>query len=143
VTSSSSLSGGDLAEIQQLYARYNHAVDNGDGEMFASCFVPDGVLEGSGPEPVAGHDALRAFAVSVGQGLPGIRHFAANVMATPSSSAAQDAADTAADGRCYLMVYVAQNGAPQFLITGRYRDELRRDAGGWRFVRRQFEADST
>jgi len=27
------------------------------------------------------------------------------------------------------------------LMTGRYRDTLRREDGGWRFVRRDFQAD--
>jgi hypothetical protein len=45
-----------------------------------------------------------------------------------------------ATGRSYLTVLVA-GAQPQVLMTGRYRDTLRREAGGWRFVRRDFQAD--
>ena len=45
-----------------------------------------------------------------------------------------------ATGRCYLTVLIA-GAQPQLLMTGRYRDTLRRSADGWRFVRRDFDAD--
>jgi len=51
-----SLSAQDNFEIQQLYARYNIAIDGGDGEAWASTFTPDGVFN-----QFAGHDALVGF----------------------------------------------------------------------------------
>src|SRR5450631_764257 len=50
------LSAQDNSEIQQLYARYNIAIDNGDGEAWAATFTPDGVFN-----QFAGHDALVGF----------------------------------------------------------------------------------
>lgn len=35
----------DIAEIKQLVARYNHLLDSGDGEAWASAFVEDGRFE--------------------------------------------------------------------------------------------------
>jgi hypothetical protein len=34
------LTTDDTTEILQLYARYNTAIDTGDGKTFSGCFVP-------------------------------------------------------------------------------------------------------
>jgi len=125
------LAAQDIADITQLYAAYNHAVDNGEGEAFAAFFVADGALVPGG-QPIAGADALAAFATSVPTSLPGIRHLASNILV---SGEGDDAT-----GRCYLTVLIA-GAQPQVLMTGRYQDTLRREADGWRFVRRDFDAD--
>ncbi len=121
----------DIAEITQLYAAYNLAVDDGDGDGFARCFVADGALVSDG-NPIEGRSALADFARGVPAGLPGIRHMATNVSVTGDGDAAA--------GRCYLML-MAAGAQPQVVMTGRYRDTLRRDDGAWRFVRRDFTAD--
>ncbi len=125
------LAASDIAEITQLYAAYNLAVDDGDGKAFADCFVPEGALVVGG-DPIAGQEALSGFATSVPAGVPGIRHMATNV--------ALDGNGDEATGRCYLLVIIA-GAQPQMLMTGRYRDTLRRVEGAWRFVRRDFDPD--
>ena len=125
------LAAPDIAEITQLYAAYNLAVDEGDGDGFAGCFVGEGALVADG-NPIEGHAALADFARSVPTGLPGIRHMATNVNVQGDGDGAT--------GRCYLMVLIA-GAQPQVLMTGKYRDTLRREGGGWRFVRRDFSAD--
>ena len=47
----------DYIDIQQLYARYNIAIDTGDGEGWAATFTPDGVFNNTNK----GHDALVQF----------------------------------------------------------------------------------
>ncbi len=125
------LAAQDIMEITQLYAAYNLAVDDGDGDAFAACFVADGTLAAGG-DPISGADGLAAFAKSVPSGLPGIRHVGANVAVVGDGDKAT--------GRSYLTVVIA-GAQPQLLMTGRYRDTLRRDEGRWRFVVREFEAD--
>jgi uncharacterized protein (TIGR02246 family) len=125
------LAAQDIAEITQLYAAYNVSVDDGDGDAFAACFVADGSLVADG-NPITGTSALAEFARSVPTGLPGIRHLGANVSVIGDGSQAA--------GRSYLTVLIA-GAQPQLLMTGRYRDTLRREAAGWRFVRRDFQAD--
>jgi len=125
------LAAPDIAEITQLYATYNLAVDDGDGDGFAGCFVTDGALVADG-SPIEGHAALAEFAKSVPSGVPGIRHMATNVNVAGDGDAAT--------GRSYLMVVIA-GAQPQVLMTGRYRDTLRREGGAWKFVRRDFNAD--
>ena len=125
------LATDDIMEITQLYAVYNHAVDAGDGDGFAGCFVTDGALVTDG-SPIEGAEALAAFARSVPGMMPGIRHVGANVVASGDGDDAT--------GGSYLTVVIA-GAQPQLLMTGRYRDTLRRDGGAWRFVRRDFSAD--
>ena len=122
----------DIVEITQLYAAYNLAVDDGDGEAFAGCFVPDGAFDPGGGELITGTAALAAFARSVPAGVPGIRHVGSNVLV--------DGDGDAASGRSYLTVVIA-GAQPTLLMTGRYRDTLRRDGGRWRFTERIFVAD--
>jgi hypothetical protein len=51
----------DQLAIQGLAARYNFAVDSGDGEAFAATFVEAGVLD-LGPTQIEGRPALQEFA---------------------------------------------------------------------------------
>lgn len=127
------LSTDDLVALQQLYARYCHAVDDGDGPAFAACFTADGVLEAPPAEAVRGAEALHGFAVAVGTGIPGIRHQVGNVVL--------EGDNTDATGRAYLYVYVAGAGGPSVMTTGRYADTLRKVDGQWRFTERRFSAD--
>ena len=48
------LSAQDNFEIQQLYARYNIAIDGGDGEAWAATFTPDGAFQSVGRPRCAG-----------------------------------------------------------------------------------------
>ena len=41
------LSVEDQLAIQQLYARYNHAIDFGRADEWAACFTSDGVFNSS------------------------------------------------------------------------------------------------
>src|SRR4051794_28449812 len=51
------LSAQDFVDIQQLYTKYNWALDSGDAEGYASTFTPDGVFNNN-----VGHDAIVKFA---------------------------------------------------------------------------------
>jgi uncharacterized protein (TIGR02246 family) len=123
------LTPADVIEIAKLCSSYNFAVDDGDGETFASLFVPDGVLD-LGGEPVEGRAALAEFARRVGSTRPGLRHVVANV-------------DPDGDGdeatlRAYVTVYQRVDGQIGVATVGRYHDSLRRAEGAWRFVQRTF-----
>jgi len=45
----------DYFEIQQLYAKYNHAIDSGNADAYADTFTPDGVFNNN-----AGREALKS-----------------------------------------------------------------------------------
>src|SRR5215475_12441277 len=82
--SSGKLTPDDLVEIQQLYARYNWALDSGDSQGYAATFTPDGVFNNN-----VGHDAIVKFADGFHAGLGAhVRHWNTNLLIQPSASGA-------------------------------------------------------
>ena len=128
------LAADDILAIQKLIADYNHAVDAGDGAAFAALFVDGGSLD-SGFNVVKGYDELREFAGFVPQMAPGARHVVSNL------SIDGDGDD--ATSRLYLQMWTTAGGAAEtkLVISGRYEDTLKRDAGQWRFVTRKLIPD--
>lgn len=127
------LSTDDITQILQLYARYNTAIDTGDGEGFAGCFVPEGIFDS--PMGVnTGHEAIAGFARDTHKNLPDMRHLANNVVV--------DGEGDRATGSAFLIGYRTAGGF-QVIVTGRYRDTLLRTPEGWRFVERVFRADGS
>jgi uncharacterized protein (TIGR02246 family) len=124
------LGADDVTMIQQLYAAYCLAIDDGDGGAFSACFTPDGSLGGGGGDPLVGPVALSRFVERV---RAGVRHVATNVHVEGEGDSAQ--------GRAYLAAYSTSGGVTSLLSTGRYRDELVRNAGKWRFSARHFTPD--
>lgn len=124
-----------IVHIQQAIAAFNHCVDFGDGDGFASLFVSDGVLD-MGHTVVEGRAELATFAAGVKERVPRPRHVISNTWITVAGGAAT--------ARSYAQVFVTPDGEPTALRTsGRYEDELREEDGTWRFVRRTFVADQT
>ncbi|MDW3221170.1 MAG: nuclear transport factor 2 family protein [Acidimicrobiales bacterium] len=123
----------DLVHIRALYDRYSHGIDTGDGEMFAGCFTEDGSLD-TGGGPMVGHDAIAAFGTETHAGLPALRHQANNIVVDVDGDTATAAA--------FMSAYLVE---PAFsvIVTGRYADEFRRTADGWRISSRVFTADAT
>lgn len=117
----------DIIAIEQLAARYNHALDGGDGDGVAATFVADGSLEPAGREPIRGHEALRALARG-GDGRG--RHHISNMVI--------DVDGDTATMRAYLQ-FVRDR---EIHTSGMYADTLRRVDGEWRFVVRRFTPDS-
>jgi uncharacterized protein (TIGR02246 family) len=127
------LTTDDIVAIHQLYSEYCHAIDEGDGEAFGACFVPDGKL-GSGGPALEGREALARFASKIPSRTPGVRHAVTNVHARGDGDRAE--------GRAYFVGYTALGGEVVVRTTGRYRDDLQRVDGTWLFVERRFTADA-
>ena len=108
------LTTDDRLAIQDLIARYNHAIDGGDPEGWAATFAPDGTFE-----------SLVAFARGFQQRLPGARHWNNNLLI--------DGDGDHATTRCYLMLW--RECAP--VSEGMYVDTLKRINGQWRFTSRK------
>lgn len=125
------LTTDDFVEITALYARYNHAIDSGDGAGFAACFTDDGHLD-TGMGPSEGTEAIAAFAVGTHEMMPGLRHQANNIVV--------DGGPDAASGAAFFVGYDVSEGY-KVIITGRYADELVKSGDGWRFSKRVFTAD--
>jgi uncharacterized protein (TIGR02246 family) len=126
------LNTDDLIQIQQLYARYNTAIDTGDAPSFGACFVADGVFN-PGHALLEGVDAISEFATKTHDAMPSMRHNATNLVI-------EGDADTAT-GSAFLIGYLA-GGEYKVIVTGRYTDQLTKTADGWLFTNRQFAADA-
>ena len=126
------LTTDDLIEIQMMYARYNTAIDTGDGETFGGLFVADGVLN-PGHTLCEGHAAIAEFAVKTHEMLPLMRHNATNIVI--------DGEGDTATGSAFLLGYIA-GSEYKVITTGRYLDKLPKTADGWRFTERLYSADA-
>ena len=122
-----SLTAQDYAEIQQLYARYNHAIDYGDAEAYAALFIPDGSFN-----KFKGHNALMSFIKN--RKTTNLRHWNTNLMITGTPEGA--------NGSVYMMFVDVAVRPPVITAAGKYQDTLVRTPQGWRFNARvnQFEA---
>ncbi len=128
-----SLSSDDIIEIQQQYARYNTAIDTGDGKGFAACFVPQGVFDGGMGSVIEGREGIAGFAEETHSAMPGMRHNVTNIVIDGDGQHAQ--------GSAFLIGYLTDGGY-KVIVTGRYNDELTKTEDGWRFAKRIFKADS-
>jgi len=125
------LSAQDYFEIQQLYARYNIAIDNGDAEGWAATFTADGVFNTS-----VGHDALVNFVKTWREKLGGAtrKHWNNNLLITGNSKEAS--------GNVYLILVDISTKPPSILATATYTDSLVKTKDGWRFTKRTTKGDS-
>jgi len=124
------LDPSDHIAVQQLYAAYNFAADQGNAKAFAECFPPDGVLQ-LGPMRIQGQEALTEFAAGIGGG---IRHLVTNVLV--------DGEGDVATGSAYLIVLATDSSPIAIRTSGQYVDRLVRASDGWRFSERVFTSDT-
>jgi hypothetical protein len=127
--SAGKLTSDDLVEIQQLYARYNWALDAGDAEGYASTFTPDGVFNNN-----VGHDAIAKFANTFHAGLGAhVHHWNTNLMILPTPEGAS--------GQVYLVLVDFANKPATIATSATYSDQLVKTAQGWRFKKRATKGD--
>jgi hypothetical protein len=129
-TAASGLSAQDYFEIQQLYARYNMAIDSGDAEGWAATFTADGVFN-----TFVGHDALVGFVKTWREKLGGAtrKHWNNNLQVTGNAKEAT--------ASVYLLLVDFGTKPPSILTTGTYSDSLVKTKDGWRFTKRTTKGD--
>jgi hypothetical protein len=122
-----SLTTQDYIDIQQLYARYNVAIDAGNAEAYADTFTTDGVFN-----TFNGREALLGFA----RGYKGInsRHWNTNLVITPSPEGAK--------GSVYLFLLDVSTKPPSISTAIQYDDTLVKTSLGWRFKKRITKLDA-
>ena len=124
------LTAMDYEEIRNLYSRYSHAFDGGDGPTLADTYTADGQFF-LGDRVVADGRAALLLQPSVPQpDQPSVRHLPANVEIEPSANGAK--------GRAYVFLVNVQNGELGVQGGGLYEDMLVKTADGWRFKQRTF-----
>lgn len=122
-----------LAEVQNLYARYAHALDEGDVERFLDCFAADAAMwPNSGPfQPDRGRfdrAALAGFVAGTGRNRP--RHIILNVHA--------EVADGDARAKVKALFLLIDLGTGENRALGRYDDIAVQDAdGAWRYAEKR------
>jgi hypothetical protein len=124
------LSAQDYAEIQQLYARYNVAIDTGDAEGYAATFTPEGMFNN-----LTGHDALVGFIKTWRERLNGAsrRHWNTNLLISGDAKTAS--------ASVYLMLLDVSTKPGTIAAVGTYTDSLIKTADGWRFAKRTTHMD--
>jgi hypothetical protein len=116
----------DVIAIEQLAARYNHAIDSLDAEGWAATFAEGGSFQSAGRDAVVGREALEAFV----RGRDATtRHYNSNLLIEVDG-------DTAT-----MRAYLELVRHREIVATGHYEDTLRRVDGEWRFVSRLVTPD--
>ena len=130
----STLPSEDALAIQQLYARYNHAIDAGKGDAWSACFTPDGTFS-SATGNFAGAEQLAGFGTAFAQRLKA-RHWTNNLVIEPTPGGAS--------GTCYLMLLRLGDAEKptSILTTAIYTDTLTKSAGEWKFATRTVVGDA-
>ncbi len=128
------LATADYIAIQQLYARYNTAIDRGDGDGWAATFTADGVFAGN----FKGTEALKGF-VNTWRTNPAMngaarRHFSADLVITPSAEGATGTVST------ILVDLSTKPVSMAGYVT--YSDVLVKTAAGWRFKSRAIKQEA-
>jgi uncharacterized protein (TIGR02246 family) len=124
------------AEIAELIARYNAAIDDGDIQGWANCFAPEGVFDGMIGR-FAAHRELDRFTAAVKNlttTTPNLRHYVTNILTEVNGSEARS--------RCFLlMTSTSKEGGAKIAIAGQYKDRLVKRDGRWLFLERKVLID--
>jgi hypothetical protein len=130
----------DYVAIQNLYARYNHCSDAGDGEGYAACFSEDGMLH------------ILPIGLTV-QGRTSLVKYKQNEAASRqgryrrhwNGSLHLELIDVnTVRGRCYFHGFNGNPGElPVFSDAGVYADTIVRVDGAWKFARRELTIDGS
>lgn len=127
------LAAEDTLAIQDLYARYNHAIDFGDGNGWAACFTVNGVFT-STTGTFTGAADLATFATGMAARMKA-RHWTNNLVIESDGDGAR--------GKCYLMLLKLNEGGPaSVLVTAVYDDTLVKEGNSWKFAARTVTGDA-
>jgi 3-phenylpropionate/cinnamic acid dioxygenase small subunit len=126
----------EKAEIAELIARYNFAIDHDDFQGWADCFAPDGIFDGMIGR-YAAHAELERFTNDVKAltaTTPNLRHYVTNMLTEVTGNEARS--------RCFLlMTSTTKEGGSKIVIAGEYEDDLVKHHGRWLFKRRKVHMD--
>jgi 3-phenylpropionate/cinnamic acid dioxygenase small subunit len=117
--------------IQDLLARYAHAIDDLNPEEWARCFTPDGVFQ-LGSQALRGHAALRAYGEVHVREIR-CRHMTGNFLYKIDGNKAT--------GQASVLATLATPGGYKFFAQGRYVDQLVKQRGQWLIAHRRVDLD--
>ena len=129
-SSSVELTGSDIVEIEQLWARYNQGWDFRDVELYLSAYSDDAVFTTGAGQAYVGKEAIKeylttAFANDVSAT---VTHNNFSILITPSADGAR--------GRGYWLTMNVMVSPPVTGGTGYYEDSYVKTPNGWRIKSR-------
>lgn len=124
----------DKMEINELLARYCHALDQKDWVTFRNIFAPDADMDFSAfGGPRGSVSDLEAFLAPILAGLAGSQHIVSTVMIDLAGDVAK-----ARSAAIVPMTTVTADGKESTSISGLwYEDDLVRSPDGWRIQSRK------
>ena len=123
---SKELTAQDYTEIQQLYARYNFAIDVNDAENMTAAFTDDGGFYNGSRVNGIGHNGILAFMHN--RKLDMRRHWNTNLMINSTPEGVK--------GAVYLLIVDVGKRPPVIMSAAKYDDTLVKTPKGWRFKKR-------
>ena len=129
IQAAGTLTGADIAEIEQLYARYNQGLDFRDRELFMSAFADDAVYTTGGGEVYSGTAGLTEWVTPLLSAGPAtVTHNNTSILITPTADGAK--------GRGYWFLMNVEQREPSLVFSGYYEDTFTKTADGWRIKTR-------
>jgi uncharacterized protein (TIGR02246 family) len=121
----------DRNEINELFVAYGRYLDLGDVESFAGLFAADGELLLGPLGRARGREQIMTMMAGLVAGLVGSPY---HVISSPVISLD---GDTATAEVMWTVINAAPDGHPTLSAVGRHLDELIREDGRWRILRRR------
>jgi hypothetical protein len=125
------LSGADIAEIQQLHARYNQGWDFRDVDLYLSAYADDAVFTTGAGDAYTGKRAIKGYLTDgFTKGASAeVTHNNTSVLITPTAEGAK--------GRVYWYTINVLARPAAIEGVGYYEDTYVRTADGWRMKSRK------
>jgi hypothetical protein len=131
----------DLEQIRRLFTEYKIVLDRQDFAAYADLFAENGQFI-AGPGVAKGRAAIKEMVEAMPGSLlgraPGEDY---HVIVNPLIELDPDDPDRARAELTWLYVVKGEDGGPKLAKLGHYSDDLIREAGRWRFLRREAPAD--
>ena len=135
----------DLEQIRQLFVEYKMVLDKQDFAAYGKLFAADGEFIATPPQGLQqakGPAAIQALVEAMPGSLLGAEPGADfHVVINPLIELDAADPDRAQAQVTWLYVVKGENGAPALCKLGHYDDQLIREAGRWRFLRREAPTD--
>jgi hypothetical protein len=135
----------DLEQIRQLFVEYKTVLDQQDFAAYGALFAADGEFIATpqeGLQQAKGPAAIQALVEAMPGSLLGSEPGADfHVVINPLIELDPADRDRAQAQVTWLYVVKGADGAPALCKLGHYDDQLVREAGRWRFLRREAPTD--
>jgi ketosteroid isomerase-like protein len=135
----------DLEQIRQLFVEYKMVLDKQDFAAYGALFAADGEFIATpeqGVQQAKGPAAIQALVEAMPGSLLGSEPGAdVHVVVNPLIELDAADPDRAQAQVTWLYVVKGEDGAPALCKLGHYDDQLIREAGRWRFLRREAPTD--